>query len=34
MRLGSRKQPCDKTIEGGHLQELLVASVASVVGHQ
>jgi len=30
--MGSRKRPCDKTIEGGRLRALLAASLAYVVG--
>ena len=32
--MGSRKRPCDKTIEGGRLRELLAESLAFVVGYQ
>ena len=30
----SHKRPCDKTIEGGRLRELLAESLAYVVGYQ
>ena len=30
----SRKRPCDQTIEGGRLRELLAESLAFVVGYQ
>jgi len=32
--MGAYEQPCDKTIEGGRLQELLAESSAHVVGLQ
>ena len=34
MRMGSRKRPCNNTIEGGRLKELSAESLAYVVGYQ
>ena len=32
--MGSRKRPCDRTIEGGRLRENLAESLAYAVGYQ